>query len=58
MSLDSEDKKSMVNDRKSETELHKIAIAQGMTTLRQDAWEKVKSGTTTYKEAIRVTGNT
>lgn len=50
--------KSMVNDRKSETELRKIAIAQGMTTLRQDAWEKVKSGTTTYEEAIRVTGNT
>jgi len=49
---------SIVNDRKSEAELRKIAIAQGMTTLRQDAWEKVKNGITTYEEAIRVTGTT
>ena len=48
----------MVNDRKSETELRKIAIEQGMTSLRQDAWEKVKSGTTTYQEAMRTTGDT
>jgi general secretion pathway protein E len=54
----SEKLQSIVNDRKSEAELRKIAIAQGMTTLRQDAWEKVKNGTTTYQEAIRVTGNT
>jgi general secretion pathway protein E len=54
----SEQLKTMVSDRKSETELRKIAIEQGMTSLRQDAWEKVKSGTTTYQEAIRVTGDT
>ena len=54
----SEQLKTMVNERKSETELRKIAIEQGMTSLRQDAWEKVKSGTTTYQEAIRVTGDT
>ena len=54
----SEQLKTMVNDRKSETELRKIAIEQGMTSLRQDAWEKVKNGTTTYQEAMRVTGDT
>ena len=54
----SEQLKTMVNDRKSETELRKIAIEQGMNSLRQDAWEKVKSGTTTYQEAMRVTGET
>jgi general secretion pathway protein E len=54
----SEQLKTMVNDRKSETELRQIAIAQGMTSLRQDVWEKVKNGTTSFQEAIRVTGNT
>ena len=38
--------------------MRKVAIEQGMTTLRQDAWEKVKNGITTYQEAIRVTGDT
>ncbi len=54
----SEQLKTMVNDRKSETELRKVAISDGMSSLRQDAWEKVKSGTTTYQEAMRVTGDT
>jgi general secretion pathway protein E len=54
----SEQLKTMVSDRKSETELRKIASEHGMTSLRQDAWEKVKNGITTYQEAIRVTGNT
>ena len=54
----SDELQNKVNDRKSEAELRKVAIAQGMTTLRQDAWKKVKNGITTYQEAIRVTGNT
>jgi general secretion pathway protein E len=27
-----------------------------MTTLKEDAWQKVKAGITTYEEAARVTG--
>jgi type II secretory ATPase GspE/PulE/Tfp pilus assembly ATPase PilB-like protein len=27
-----------------------------MTTLKEDAWRKVKDGITTYEEAARVTG--
>jgi len=35
--------------------MRKLAIREGMTTLREDAWQKVKAGITTYQEAIRVT---
>ncbi|HBI14688.1 MAG TPA: type II secretion system protein E [Desulfobulbaceae bacterium] len=36
-------------------EMRKVAIREGMTTLREDAWQKVKAGITTYQEALRVT---
>ncbi len=36
-------------------EMRKVAIREGMTTLREDAWNKVKAGKTTYQEALRVT---
>ncbi|MFH2122901.1 MAG: ATPase, T2SS/T4P/T4SS family [Pseudomonadota bacterium] len=36
-------------------EMRKLAIREGMTTLREDAWQKVKAGVTTYQEAMRVT---
>jgi general secretion pathway protein E len=36
-------------------EMRKLAIREGMTTLREDAWQKVKAGITTYQEALRVT---
>lgn len=32
------------------------AIREGMTSLKQDAWSKVRRGITTYEEAARVTG--
>jgi general secretion pathway protein E len=48
--------REMINSHQPETEMRKVAIEQGMTTLHQDAWEKVKNGITTYQEAMRVTG--
>jgi len=36
-------------------ELRQVAIREGMTTLREDAWRKVQAGITTYEEALRVT---
>ncbi len=36
-------------------EMRQVAIREGMTTLREDAWDKVKRGITTYEEAIRAT---
>jgi general secretion pathway protein E len=40
----------------AETELRQTARQEGMTTLKEDAWRKVKSGITTPEEALRVTG--
>jgi len=40
----------------SEAEIRDQAIKEGMTTLKEDAWQKVKEGVTTFEEAARVTG--
>lgn len=37
-------------------ELREIAQRQGMVTLRQDGWDKVRSGITTVEEVLRVAG--
>ncbi|HWM73314.1 MAG TPA: ATPase, T2SS/T4P/T4SS family [Nocardioides sp.] len=42
-------------ERASASELRKVAIGQGMTTLRQDGLLKVTAGDTTLDEVIRVT---
>ena len=38
-------------------QMRELAIREGMTTLRQDAWSKVKAGITTMEEAVRVTAS-
>jgi len=47
--------KKMVADEEHTLEMRQVAIREGMTTLREDAWDKVKRGVTTYEEALRVT---
>jgi general secretion pathway protein E len=47
--------KKMVADQASTLEIRQVAIREGMTTLREDAWDKVRRGITTYEEALRVT---
>jgi general secretion pathway protein E len=47
-------KKMVANDAPT-LEMRQVAIREGMTTLREDAWSKVKRGITTYEEAIRAT---
>ncbi len=47
--------KKMVSGTGSSEEMHQIAIREGMTTLREDAWKKVLAGITTYQEVLRVT---
>jgi general secretion pathway protein E len=49
--------KKMVSAGDSADEIRQLAIREGMTTLREDAWEKVKAGITTYEEAMRVTAD-
>lgn len=48
--------KKLVSQGASASEINKIARQEGMTTLKEDAWQKVLNGITTYEEAIRVTG--
>ncbi|WP_267927600.1 GspE/PulE family protein [Desulfolithobacter dissulfuricans] len=52
----SEQLKKLVADRATDARLRQVAIGEGMTTLREDAWRKVRRGVTTLEEAIRVTG--
>jgi general secretion pathway protein E/type IV pilus assembly protein PilB len=47
--------RQLAHDRTSSWEIRKAAIAGGMRTLRQDAWQKVLSGRTTVEEVLRVT---
>ena len=48
--------KKMVVANEPSSELIKVAKQEGMKTLREDAWDKVLQGITTYKEVIRATG--
>ena len=47
---------SLISAGASEAELRAAAQAEGMTTLRQDAWRKVAAGVTTLGEAVRIVG--
>ncbi len=47
--------KKMIGSGADVSEMRSLAIREGMTTLREDAWRKVKNGITTYQEAMRVT---
>jgi general secretion pathway protein E len=47
--------KEMIAAGENSDEMRQVAIREGMTTLREDAWRKVKAGITTYEEALRVT---
>jgi len=47
--------KKMVIDELATLDIRQVAIREGMTTLREDAWDKVRRGITTYQEALRVT---
>ncbi|MFQ5901311.1 MAG: type II secretion system protein GspE, partial [Thermodesulfobacteriota bacterium] len=35
--------------------IRRMAVKSGMTTLREDGWEKIRQGITTIEEVIRVT---
>jgi type IV pilus assembly protein PilB len=44
----------LVVEKASSEEIARVAIEQGMTTLRQDGMEKVRSGVTSIEEVLRV----
>ncbi len=47
--------KRLIMQKRDGGELKQCAIAQGMTTLRQDGWRRVAEGKTTIEEVVRVT---
>jgi general secretion pathway protein E/type IV pilus assembly protein PilB len=47
--------RQLAHDRASSWEIRKAALAEGMMTLRDDAWQKVLDGITTVDEVLRVT---
>ncbi|MCG8448735.1 MAG: GspE/PulE family protein, partial [Pirellulales bacterium] len=47
--------RQLAHDRASRWEIRAAALADGMRTLRQDAWLKVTGGVTTVEEVLRVT---
>ncbi len=46
--------RDLVMQKASAEEIKKLAVAQGMRTLRQDGWEKVLAGVTTPEEILKV----
>ncbi len=48
--------RKQISGGSAEMEIRQTAREEGMTTLKEDAWCKVKSGITTPEEALRVTG--
>ncbi|HBI15065.1 MAG TPA: type II secretion system protein E [Desulfobulbaceae bacterium] len=53
----SDQMKKLVAAKASDAELRQVAVREGMTTLREDAWAKVRKGVTTVEEALRVTSD-
>lgn len=49
------DIRGLIMAKKSADIIKKTALRRGMRTLRQDGWEKIKTGITTPSEVIRVT---
>ena len=54
----SDQMKKLIAAKANSLELRQVAIQEGMTTLREDAWRKVLAGMTTVEEVLRVTGET
>jgi general secretion pathway protein E len=50
-----EDIRSLILRRASSREIRRLAIEQGMVTLRQDGWARAVEGVTTIEEVLRVT---
>ena len=49
--------KKLISNGAETNDIQQLAIREGMTTLRQDAWQKVKTGVTTVEEVLRVTSD-
>jgi general secretion pathway protein E/type IV pilus assembly protein PilB len=55
MLVSSDPVRQLAHDRASSWDLRKVALQEGMSTLRDDGWRKVVEGRTSIDEIIRVT---
>ena len=53
--LVNESLRQLIMTHATSSQIKERAVANGMKTLRQSGWEKVKKGVTTLEEVIRVT---
>ena len=51
----SEEIERMAVQHASATDIHRVAVAEGMVTLREDGLRKALAGQTTVEEVLRVT---
>jgi len=51
----SEDIRSLILRKAATSEIRRMAMDRGMTTLREDGWAKAQAGLTTVEEILRVT---
>ena len=49
--------KKLISSGAQEEIIKETAIKEGMTTLTEDAWNKILNGITTFEEAVRITGS-
>jgi len=47
--------RQLITNRSDANVIRDAAARKGMRTLREDGWEKVRNGTTTISELMRVT---
>jgi general secretion pathway protein E/type IV pilus assembly protein PilB len=50
-----DDIRALILERASSREIRKVAIQQGMTSLRDDGWRLIREGRTTAEEVLRLT---
>jgi general secretion pathway protein E len=53
----SDEVRTLIIDRASSRDIRKVAIRQGMRSLREDGWRLIREGRTTPEEVLRMTKN-
>jgi type II secretory ATPase GspE/PulE/Tfp pilus assembly ATPase PilB-like protein len=51
----SDEIRTLIQNHSSSRDIRKVAIAQGMSSLRQDGWRLIREGQTTPEEVLRMT---
>ncbi len=51
----SDDMRALIQERSSSRDLRRLAVKQGMSSLREDGWRLIREGQTTPEEVLRMT---